>query len=192
MQWITRERPKIDRLACPWLIRRFIDQESEFLFVPVTDVRSVAAATGAIPFGVPGVELWRGGGCSFDAFLVKYRLEDPALRRVATIVRAADNDNHVRTPEAAGLRAISLGLAGAVRDDQARVDVGLIVYDALYRWARKTPTEATGRPERFLALWLAQWRERRILQELDPRMLRDIGLSEADVRHESRKPYWRA
>ena len=192
MQWITRERPKIDRLACPWLIRRFIDQESEFLFVPVADVRPVAAATGAIPFGVPGVDLWRGSGCSFDAFLVKYRLDDPALRRVATIVRAADNDNCLRTPEAAGLRAISLGLASAVRDDQARVDAGLLVYDALYRWARKAPADEIGRPERFLALWLARWHDRRALQELDPRLLRDIGLSEADVLREGDKPWWRS
>jgi hypothetical protein len=188
----TRERPKIDRLACPWLIRRFIDQRPEFLFVPVADVRPVAAATGAIPFGVPGVDLWRSGGCSFDAFLVRYRLDDPALRRVATIVRAADNDDSARAPEAPGLRAILLGLAGAVRDDQARVDAGLIVYDALYRWARKVPTEEIGRPERFPALWLARWRDRRTLLELDPRLLRDIGLSEADARREGDKPWWRS
>ncbi len=192
MQWITRERPKIDRLACPWLINRFIDDDSEFLFVPAADVKLVAARTGAIPFDVPGVDLWHGGrGSSFDMFLARYGLDDPALHRVATIIRAADNDNLVRAPEAAGLRAISLGLAGAIRDDNARVAFGLVIYDALYRWARKAPSEVAGRPERGLALWLARWRERRALEELGPYLLRDIGLTPADVHLESNKPCWR-
>src|ERR1041384_4707816 len=94
MQWVTRRRPKIDRIACPWLIRRFIDNDPEFLFVAPGDVRPIANSTGAIPFDVPGVELAAPhGGCSFDAFLSKYRLDDPALARVASIVRAADNEN---------------------------------------------------------------------------------------------------
>lgn len=192
MQWVTRQRPKIDRLACPWLIKRFIDIESEFLFVPVTRVRAAADERGAIPFDVPGVELWHGGtGCSFDTLLAKYRLSNPALRRVAAIVRGAENDSLRQTPEAAGLRAISIGLARAVRDDQERVTVGLILYDALYYWACKAPLEGNNRPERGPALWLARWRERRNLAELDDHMLRDIGLTPPDVRFECAKPWWR-
>jgi hypothetical protein len=147
MQWVTRQRPKIDRIACPWLISRFIDRDPNFLFVPAAEVRGVANATGAIPFDVPGVDLWHGGrGCSFELFLAKYRLDDPALKRIAAIVRAADNDNAATTPEAAGLRAISFGLARSIRDDQARVAQGFVLYDALYRWAQKA--ESVGRPER--------------------------------------------
>ncbi len=191
MQWVTRQRPKIDRLACPWLIKRFIDQESEFLFAPAAEVQAIATARGAIPFDVPGVELWHAGnGCSFDVLLGKYRCDDPALRRIAAIVRTADNDNLRQVPEAAGLRAISIGLAGTVRDDQERVAIGLVLYDALYRWARKGSSDV-GRPERGLALWLARWRERRDLGGLDDYMLRDIGLTREDVRAETERPWWR-
>jgi hypothetical protein len=190
MQWVTRQRPKIDRLACPWLITRFIDQDPEFLFVPAEEVRTVATARGAIPFDIPGVELWHGGGgCSFDVLIEQYRCNDPVLRRIAAIVRTAENDNLRQVPEAAGLRAISIGLAGAIRDDQERVAVGLVLYDALYRWARKAPD--AGRQERGLALWLARWRERRHLSDLDDYLLRDIGLSGADLRIEIAKPWWR-
>lgn len=192
MQWVTRQRPKIDRLASPWLIRRFIDPESQFLFVPAADVRSVAVARNAIPFDVPGVELWHGGaGCSFDMLMEKYRCADPALKCIARIVRSADNDNLRAVPEAAGLRAISLGLAGAVRDDHERLAIGLVLYDSLYRWARTAQPDATERRERGVSLWFARWRERRDLAELDERMLRDIGLTPADVRFESEKPWWR-
>jgi hypothetical protein len=188
MQWITRQRPKIDRLACPWLISRFIDRDSKFLFVPAADVRRVAVETGAIPFDVPGVELWHGGrGCSFDALLAKYQLEDAALQRIAAIVRAADNNNAARTPEAAGLRAISLGLASSVRDDRERVAHGIVLYDALYRWAQAV----NDRPERGLALWLARQRERRALADLDLWTLRDIGLTPEEVHTECGKPFWR-
>jgi len=190
MQWVTRRRPKIDRLACPWLIRRFIDKDAEFLFVAPDDVRRIANATGAIPFDVPGVELAASqGGCSFDVFLAKYRLDDPALMRVAGVVRAADNDNG-DVPEAAGLRAISFGLAGSIRDDQERVTQGLVLYDALYRWARKPPATAVMRPERGIVLWLARRRERRALTELEPHLLRDIGLTPDDVRAEIDQPFW--
>jgi len=189
MQWVTRQRPKIDRLACPWLIRRFIDNDAEFLFVAPNDVRRIANSTGAIPFDVPGVELAPTGHCTFDTFVTKYRLDDPALARVATIVRDADNDNLARRiPEAAGLRAISFGLANSVRDDHERVTYGLVIYDALYRWARKQPVE---RPERGLGLWLAHRRERRQLAELSPHLLGDIGLTAADVaRQQYREPLW--
>ena len=192
MQWVTRERPKIDRLACPWLIKRFIDHDPEFLFVPAADVREIAAARGGIPFDVPGVDLWHDGrGCSFDVLLARYRRHDPALHRIAAIVRTADNNALRQVPEAAGLRAISVGLAGLVRDDHERVAIGLVLYDALYRWARKAPLVASRRPERGIALWLARLRERRQLKELDDRALRDIGLTAADVRFESAKPWWR-
>jgi hypothetical protein len=194
MQWVTRQRPKIDRLACPWLITRFIDKSSEFLFVPADQVRQFASATGAIPFDVPGVELSpEPGGCSFHAFLTKYRLKDPALRRIGAIVLAADNGNLAAAPEAAGLRAISLGLAGYIRNDHERLAQGLVLYDALYRWARKLAPEAAiaVRPERGLALWLARYRERRALAGLDNRMLSDIGVSPADAQIEAGTPCWR-
>ena len=191
MQWVTRQRPKIDRIACPWLITRFIDSDPRFLFVPVDDVKAVASATGAIPFDVPDVDLWHGGrGCSFDMLLAKYRLDDPALRRIAAIVREADNDNAPITPEAAGLRAISLGLARSIRDDQARVAQALVLYDALYRWAQRP--EPLSRPERGFSLWLSLWRDRRALAELNPYLLRDIGLTTDDVARECRKPFWRS
>jgi len=193
MQWVTQRRPKIDRLACPWLISRFIDTDPEFVFVPTGDVRRLASETGAIPFDIPGVELsHKGGACSFDAFLIKYRLQDPALDRIATIVRAADNDNPAAVPEAAGLRAISFGLAGSIRDDHDLLTQGLVLYDALYRWARKTTPEArmVGRTERGVALWLARRRERRALGELDDYLLRDIGLSPEAARIEAGMLCW--
>jgi hypothetical protein len=191
MQWVTRQRPKIDRIASPWLINRFIDDQANFLFVPAAEVRSVADAAGAIPFDVPGVELWHGGhGCSFDVLLAKYKLDDPALKRIAAIVRAADNDNSAMTPEAAGLRAISFGLASSIRDDQARVAQGFMLYDALYRWARKA--EPVARPEHGIAMWLARRRERIALSDLDARLLQDVGLTPADVIRECGKPFWQS
>ena len=112
MKWVTRERPKIDRVACPWLIERFIDKEAEFLFVPPGDVTRVARETGAIPFDVEGVELSHDGPrCSFDAFIDRYHLVDPALAELARIVRGADTDRLDTAPQCAGLLAISLGLS---------------------------------------------------------------------------------
>src|SRR3954454_7883301 len=111
MKWVTRARPVIDRIACPWLIARFIDQEPEFLFVAPDQVRAVAEKTGAVPYDVPGVELSHvGDGCSFDSILIKYQLDDPALHEIARIVRGADTDRPDLTPQSAGLLAISLGL----------------------------------------------------------------------------------
>jgi hypothetical protein len=137
MKWVTRERPKIDRLACPWLIRRFIDPDAEIQYVPAPWVLSVAGREGAIPFDVPGVELTHSGPlCSFDAFLEKYRLEDPALARLAEIVRAADTDTLDRSPQAPGLLAISLGLGANIPDDQELLKAALPIYDALYTWCR--------------------------------------------------------
>jgi hypothetical protein len=135
MKWITRERPKIDRIACPWLIARFIDKQPEFLFVPIGDVLRVAGETGAVPYDIPGVELTHvGEECSFDTFLKKYGLADPALRDLAVIVRGADTDRLSLAPQCAGLLAISLGLSHNFTDDHKMLEHGLVMYDALYAW----------------------------------------------------------
>ena len=145
MKWVTRERPKIDRLACPWLIRRFIDAEAEIHYVPVGQVLAVAEREGAIPFDVPGVELTHSDAlCSFDAFLEKYHLEEPALARLAEIVRAADTDTLDRSAQAAGLLAISLGLGANIGDDQELLKTALPLYDALYTWCRSLGGERHG------------------------------------------------
>lgn len=137
MKWITRERPKIDRIACPWLIARFIDDSAEFLYVPGDAVLRLAEETGAIPYDVPGVELSHVGElCSFDAFLAKYRLDDPALHRLAAIVRGADTSRLDLTPQSAGLHAISLGLSQCYGDDHEMLGHGMVIYDALYAWCR--------------------------------------------------------
>jgi hypothetical protein len=135
MKWITRERPKIDRIACPWLIVRFIDKQPEFLFVPTGDVLRVAGETGAVPYDIPGVELSHvGEECSFDTFLKKYDLTDPALQDLAVIVRGADTDRLGLAPQCAGLLAISLGLSHNFTDDHKMLEHGLVMYDALYAW----------------------------------------------------------
>ena len=138
MRWITRERPKIDRVACPWLISRFIDSEAEFIFVPPTKVVEKAKELDAVPYDVHGVELTHDGElCSFDAFLKKYNLDEPELRYLALIVRGADTDRHDLTPESSGLFAISLGLSDMHPDDDLAVlRDGFIVYNALYRWLK--------------------------------------------------------
>ena len=140
--WVTRHRPKIDRIACPWLIRRFADPSARILYVPPQDVPLVAEKFDAIPFDVEGLGVTHEGDrCSFDAFLARFGLSDPALDRVATIVRAADTDRHDLAPEAAGLLAVSLGLSRMHRDDLAMLDAGMAIYDALYRWARDATNE---------------------------------------------------
>ena len=138
MKWITRERPKIDRIACPWLVLRFIDPEAEFLYVPAQRVQAAAQETGAIPYDVPGAELGHVGElCSFDAFLARYALHDSALQRLARIVRGADTDRLDLTPQSAGLHAISFGLSQAFGDDHEMLRHGLVMYDALYAWCRQ-------------------------------------------------------
>lgn len=135
MKWITRERPKIDRIACPWLIARFIDDSPEFLYVPANDVMRVSAETGATPYDVPGVELGHHGeGCSFDAFIAKYAIQDASLDRLALIVRAADCGQPELAKEAAGLLAISKGLSLNFTDDYEMLKHGMVIYDALYAW----------------------------------------------------------
>jgi hypothetical protein len=145
MQWITRERPKIDRIACPWLILRFIDPEAEILYVPTPVVKTEAERMGATPFDVPGVALTHEGEkCSFDAFLKAYDLQESALHHLALIVRAADTDRLDLSPQAPGLLAITLGLGANIPDDQALLQAGLLVYDALYTWCRSLTGESHG------------------------------------------------
>jgi len=145
MKWVTRERPKIDRLACPWLIKRFIDADAEVHYVPASQVLAVAASEGATPFDVPGVELTHAGPlCSFDAFVAKYQLQDPALKRLAAIVRAADTDTLAQSAQAPGLLAISLGLGANIPDDQELLKAALPVYDALYTWCQSLAGERHG------------------------------------------------
>jgi len=135
MKWVTREHPKIDRIACPWLIARFIDLSPEFLYVPGGEVMQVAAQTGATPYDVPGVALGHHGDrCSFDAFIGKYQIDDPALNKLALIVRAADCGQPQLAQEAAGLLAISKGLSLNFEDDHEMLKHGMVIYDALYAW----------------------------------------------------------
>ena len=142
MKWITRERPKIDRIACPWLIARFIDPAPEFLYVPPADVLRLAAELGATPYDIPGVEMSHVGDlCSFDAFLAKHRLDDPALQQLAVIVRGADTSRLDLAPQSAGLYAISLGLSRCFADDHAMLAHGMVLYDALYAWCREGRAE---------------------------------------------------
>ena len=142
MKWVTRERPKIDRIACPWLIARFIDEAPEFLFVPPAEVLAVAQATGATPYDIPGVEMSHAGEhCSFDAFLARYGLEEPALQQMATIVRGADTSRLDLAPQSAGLYAISLGLSRVFADDQQMLRHGMVMYDALYAWCKDAQHE---------------------------------------------------
>ena len=136
-RWVTRERPKIDRIACPWLIARFVDPAAEFLYVPTPEVLGVAKAKTAIPYDVPDVAFTHDGDlCSFDAFLKTYRLTDPALDRLALIVRGADTAKLDLAPQAAGLLAVSLGLSRNFADDHEMLKHGMVMYDALYAWCR--------------------------------------------------------
>lgn len=147
MKWITRERPKIDRIACPWLIARFIDPEGEFLYVPAAEVMRVAGQTGAIPYDIPGVEMTHVGElCSFDAFLSKYALSDPALMQLATIVRGADTARLGLAPQSSGLYALSLGLSTLFQDDQEMLRHGMVMYDALYAWCKSCQDETHNWP----------------------------------------------
>jgi hypothetical protein len=137
MKWVTRERARVDRIACPWLISRFIDKEPTLLFVPANQVREVAAQEGAIPYDIPGVELGHHGErCSFDAFLDKYKLEDRALQALALIVRGADTDARQLTPESPGLYALATGFQAMAKDDHDNMEKQFPAYDALYAFCR--------------------------------------------------------
>src|SRR5262245_52106297 len=148
MKWVTRERPVIDRIACPWLIARFIDKQPEFIFVPPDQVLRVATETRAIPYDVPGVEFTHvGEGGSFDAFVAKYGLSsDPAIATIAAIVRGGDTDRHDLTPQSAGLLAISMGLRDLSPNDHEVLKRGFIIYDALYAGASRRRSEANSWP----------------------------------------------
>jgi hypothetical protein len=137
MKWVTRERPKIDRVACPWLIRRFVDSDAEILYVPAGEVMDTAEREGATPFDVPGVELGHHGEeCSFDAIIHAYQLTDPALLMLARIVRAADTPAKDLAPQAAGLEAIADGFRLLFSDDLELLEREFVVYDALYAYCR--------------------------------------------------------
>jgi rhodanese-related sulfurtransferase len=151
-RWVTRERPKIDRIACPWLISRFVDRDAEFLYVPTKEVRDVAKAREAVPYDVPDVHFTHDGErCSFDAFIKHYGLDgDPALGRLALIVRGADTAKLDLAPQAPGLAAVSLGLSRIFHDDHEMLRHGMVLYDALYAWCRDGQDEVhTWRPEAY-------------------------------------------
>ena len=137
MKWVTREKARVDRIACPWLISRFIDREATFLFVPASQVMQVAERERATPYDVPGVELGHHGDhCSFDAFLDKYKLNDPALQALALIVRGADTDARQLTPESAGLYAVATGFQAIAKNDHDNMTKQFPAYDALYAYCQ--------------------------------------------------------
>jgi rhodanese-related sulfurtransferase len=151
-RWVTRERPKIDRIACPWLIARFVDRDAEFLYVPTKRVRETAQARDAVPYDVPDVHFTHEGDlCSFDAFIKHYRLSaDPALARLALIVRGADTAKLDLAAQAPGLAAVSLGLSRIFPDDHEMLKHGMVMYDALYAWCREGQDDVhTWRPEAY-------------------------------------------
>jgi AraC-like DNA-binding protein len=142
MKWITRERPKIDRIACPWLIRRFIDKDAEIIYAPFDEVKTKAEELNATPFDVPDVEFTHYKDlCTFDYFIEKYKLNDPALNTLAVIVRGADTDRHDLAPQASGLWAVSAGLSFNFKDDYEQLEKGMMIYDALYSWAKHLQKE---------------------------------------------------
>src|SRR5260370_284682 len=146
-KWVTREHPKIDRIACPWLIRRFIDPNAEFIYVPKDQVLAVAKQTGGIPYDIDGVEFTHEGErCSFDTILRIYDIKDLALDHLATIVRGADTSRHDLSPQCGGLFAISLGLSANFPDDHEMLKHGMVMYDALYTWCRSLQAETHNWP----------------------------------------------
>lgn len=142
MKWITRERPKIDRIACPWLIRNFVDSDAEFIYVPRNKVFEKAKELKAIPYDLPGAEYTHEGEfCTFDYIVRKHKINDPALRQIAEIVRGADTHRFDLAPQAAGLWAISAGLSYNYTNDHEMLAVGMKLYDALYSWAKHVQDE---------------------------------------------------
>ena len=136
-KWVTREHPKIDRIACPWLISRFVNPEAEFIYVPAAEVSKVAADVGGTPYDIDNVKFGHvGDRCSFDAVVDAYGIQDPALDRLATIVRGADTSRPDLTPQCEGLLAISYGLSSNFPDDHEMLKHGMVMYDALYSWCR--------------------------------------------------------
>jgi len=149
MKWITRERPKIDRIACPWLIKNFVDPEAEFVYVPTDQVIARAEVLNAIPFDVPGVEYSHyGEECTFDYIVKKHGIHDPAISQLSLIIRGADTDRFDLAKQSAGLWAISAGLSHNYRNDLEMLDIGMKIYDALYNWTRYVSDERhTWNPE---------------------------------------------
>ena len=142
MKWITRERPKIDRIACPWLIKRFVDKEAEIIYVPFEQVIEKSKTLNAIPFDLPEVEYTHyGDECTFDYIIRKHKLADDALNVMAVIVRGADTDRHDMASQSSGLWAISAGLSYNLTDDQTLLEKGMLIYDALYSWAKHLQNE---------------------------------------------------
>ena len=137
MKWITREKPKIDRIACPWLIKNFVDQEAEFLYVPKEDVFTKAKIMDAIPYDIPGAEYTHEGNfCTFDYIIKKHGITDPGILQIAHIVRGADTDRFDLAPQCAGIWAISAGLSYNYSNDHQMLEIGLKIYDALYSWTK--------------------------------------------------------
>jgi len=142
MKWITRERPKIDRIACPWLIKNFVDTEAEFIYVPKEEVFTKANELEAIPYDIPGAEYTHEGEyCTFDYIVKKHQIIDPAIHHIATIVRGADTDSFQLAPQAAGLWAISAGLSYNYNNDHEMLSIGMKMYDALYSWSKYVQEE---------------------------------------------------
>lgn len=158
MNWITREKPKIDRIACPWLIKRFIDPDAKFFFVPFGDVLARAKTLKATPFDIPDVEYTHyDGQCTFDYFVKKHKIIDPAVQTMAVIVRAADTDQHDLAIQSSGLWAISAGLSHLYPDDHELLQKGMLIYDALYAWAKHRQHERhTQHPVEHLLLEVYQ------------------------------------
>jgi hypothetical protein len=142
MKWITRERPKIDRIACPWLIKNFVDRDAEFIYVPKEKVFDTAAELNAVAYDIPGAEYTHyGDECTFDFIIKKHKLNDPAIHQLAVIVRAADTHRFDLAPQAAGLWAISAGLSQNYKDDLLQLEEGMKIYDALYSWLKFAKSE---------------------------------------------------
>ncbi|MDX1942423.1 MAG: chromate resistance protein [Saprospiraceae bacterium] len=142
MKWITRERPKIDRIACPWLIKNFVDKDAEFIYVHKDEVFAKAKELNAIPYDIPGAEYSHEGEfCTFDFIVKKHHITDAAVARIALIVRGADTDRHDLASQAAGLWAISAGLSYNYKDDYKQLIIGMKIYDALYSWAKYVTDE---------------------------------------------------
>ena len=142
MKWITRERPKIDRIACPWLIKNFVDAEADFIYVPREQVFEIAKQINAIPYDIPGAEYSHyGDECTFDYIVRKHNIDDPAIVQIGNIVRGADTDRFELAPQSAGLWAISAGLSYMYKDDQELLGIGMNLYDGLYSWAKYVQDE---------------------------------------------------
>jgi len=200
MRWISGTAPRTGRLACSWLIRRFVDADADFRFVPANDVLAEARRCGAVPFDVPGAELRRVGRmCSFDAVLAKYRIDDAPLRLVAAIVRAAETGRTAAAPQSAGLVAVTYGLSCCLRSDAELLRHGFVVYEALYQWCRKAPggPDFTLPPVTPAHGWRGAWRAHRdraraarMLAALDDATRRESGLARGE-RGTDRPPAWR-